>query len=62
MERENLHGDAKGKAQAASTARPKVPMRRLGGGLLRLKLLPFSFRSLGVPRPVLAKARRCWRV
>src|SRR6516164_6187860 len=32
MERENLAGDAKGreKAQAAQTARPKVPMRRLG--------------------------------
>src|SRR5215831_4194651 len=28
MERENLDGDAK--AQAAPTARPKVPMRRLG--------------------------------
>src|SRR5438874_133717 len=30
MERENLDGDAKGKAQVAQTARPKVPMRRLG--------------------------------
>ena len=30
MERENLAGDAKGKAQAAPTARPKVPMRRRG--------------------------------
>ena len=29
-ERENLHGDAKGKAQVAPIARPKVPMRRLG--------------------------------
>src|SRR6266566_1811517 len=29
-ERENLAGDAKGKAQAAPTARPKVPMRRRG--------------------------------
>jgi hypothetical protein len=29
-ERENLDGDGKGKAQAAQTARPKVPMRRLG--------------------------------
>src|SRR6266498_5997717 len=29
-ERENLTGDAKGKAQAAPTARPKVPMRRRG--------------------------------
>src|SRR5262245_41758216 len=29
-ERENLAGDGKGKAQVASTARPKVPMRRLG--------------------------------
>jgi hypothetical protein len=28
MERENLVGDVKGKAQAAPTARPKVPMRR----------------------------------
>ena len=30
MERENLHGDAKGKAQVATTARPKVPMHRIG--------------------------------
>src|SRR5438552_17368372 len=30
MERENLAGDAKGKAQAAPTVRPKVPMRRRG--------------------------------
>jgi hypothetical protein len=30
MERENLHGDTKGKAQVATTARPKVPMRRIG--------------------------------
>src|SRR5207302_9049144 len=30
MERENLDGDAKGKAQVAQTARPKVPMHRLG--------------------------------
>src|ERR1700726_1181358 len=29
-ERENLTGDAKGKVQAAPTARPKVPMRRGG--------------------------------
>src|ERR1700730_8559911 len=29
-ERENLAGDAKGKAQAAPTARLKVPMRRRG--------------------------------
>src|SRR6266851_7367063 len=29
-ERENLDGDGKGKAQAAPTARPKAPMRRLG--------------------------------
>jgi hypothetical protein len=29
-ERENLAGGAKGKAQAAPTARPKVPMRRRG--------------------------------
>jgi hypothetical protein len=29
-ERENLAGDGKGKAQAALTARPKVPMRRRG--------------------------------
>jgi hypothetical protein len=29
-ERENLVGDAKGKAQAAPTARLKVPMRRRG--------------------------------
>ena len=29
-ERENLAGDAKGKAQAAPTARPKVLMRRRG--------------------------------
>jgi hypothetical protein len=31
MERENLAGDAKGKVQAAPTARPKVPMRRCQG-------------------------------
>ena len=30
MERENLAGDGKGKAQAATTARPKVPMHRRG--------------------------------
>src|SRR5258708_5201703 len=30
MERENLAGDAKGKAQAAPTVRLKVPMRRGG--------------------------------
>src|SRR5258708_9816886 len=30
-ERENLHGDVKGKAQAAPTAKPKVPMGWLGG-------------------------------
>src|SRR6476660_1773160 len=30
MERENLAGDAKGKAQAAPTVSPKVPMRRRG--------------------------------
>src|ERR1700730_5904929 len=30
MERENLAGDAKGKAQTAPTVRPKVPMRRRG--------------------------------
>ena len=29
-ERENLAGDVKGKAQAAPTVRPKVPMRRRG--------------------------------
>jgi hypothetical protein len=34
-ERENLSGDAKGKAQAATTARPIVLMRRARGGLLR---------------------------
>src|SRR5215470_17950125 len=33
-ERENLAGDAKGKAQAAATARPKVPMRRRGADCL----------------------------
>ena len=33
-ERENLAGDAKGKAQAATTARPKVPMRRRGADCL----------------------------
>src|SRR6201993_5474112 len=33
-ERENLAGDAKGKAQAAQTARPKVPMRRRGADCL----------------------------
>jgi len=33
-ERENLAGDAKGKAQAAATARPKVPMRRRGADRL----------------------------
>src|SRR5260370_25923189 len=33
-ERENLHGDVKGKAQAAPTAKPKVPMRRLGADCL----------------------------
>src|SRR5213083_1666747 len=33
-ERENLAGDAKGKAQAAPTARPKVPMRRRGADCL----------------------------
>ena len=30
MERENLAGDGKEKAQAATTARPKVPMHRRG--------------------------------
>jgi hypothetical protein len=30
MERENLHGDAKGKTQEAKIARPKVPMHRRG--------------------------------
>src|SRR6266436_3413801 len=30
VERENLAGDAKGKVQAAPTARSKVPMRRRG--------------------------------
>jgi len=34
MERENLDGDAKGKAQAALTARLKVPMLRLGADFL----------------------------
>src|SRR6266436_9946165 len=33
-ERKNLHGDAKGKAQEAPTARQKVPMRRLGADCL----------------------------
>src|ERR1700732_4327775 len=33
-ERENLAGDAKGKAQAAPTARPKVLMRRRGADCL----------------------------
>src|SRR6476660_3339813 len=33
-ERENLHGDAKGKAQSVTAARPKVPMRRLGAHCL----------------------------
>jgi hypothetical protein len=33
-ERENLAGDGKGKAQAAPTARPKVPMRRRGADCL----------------------------
>jgi hypothetical protein len=33
-ERENLAGDGKGKAQAAKTARPKVPMRRRGADCL----------------------------
>ena len=28
MERENLHGDAKGKGASGSPVRPKVPMRR----------------------------------
>jgi hypothetical protein len=30
MERENLHGRAKGKAQVATIARPKVPTHRIG--------------------------------
>src|SRR5262249_61991510 len=34
MERENLAGDGKGKAQAAGTARPKVLMRRRGADRL----------------------------
>jgi len=34
MERENLTGDVKGKAQAAPTARPKVPMCRRGADCL----------------------------
>ena len=34
-ERENLYCDVKGKAQAAPTARPKVPMRRLGADCSR---------------------------
>jgi hypothetical protein len=33
-ERENLTGDAKGKAQAAPTVRPKVPMHRRGADRL----------------------------
>src|SRR5262249_2472176 len=33
-ERENLAGDAKGKAQAAPTVRLKVPMRRRGADCL----------------------------
>ena len=33
-ELENLDGDGKGKAQAAKTARPKVPMRRPGADCL----------------------------
>src|SRR5262245_39700506 len=38
-ERENLAGDAKGKkAQAAPTARPKVPMRRRGADCLVVAL------------------------
>jgi hypothetical protein len=34
-ELENLAGDGKGKGTSGSTARPKVPMRQLRGGLLR---------------------------
>jgi hypothetical protein len=38
MDRENLAGDAKGKAQAAPTARPKVPMRRRGADCFAVAL------------------------
>src|SRR5712691_1373145 len=34
-ELENLAGDGKGKGASGCSARPKIPMRRLRGGLLR---------------------------
>ena len=34
-ELENLRGDVKGKGTSGGSARPKVPMRRCRGGLLR---------------------------
>ena len=37
-ELENLAGDGKGKGTSGSTARPKVPMRQLRGGLLRISV------------------------
>jgi hypothetical protein len=40
-EREHLAGDAKGKGQAAPTARPKVLMRRRGAD--RLVVVPTGF-------------------
>src|SRR5262249_17119792 len=49
-ERENLAGDVKAKAQAAPTARPKVPMRRRGADcLVVMKALYWSWSEGGGP-------------
>ena len=39
-ERENLDGDGREKAQAAPTARPKVPMRRAGANCFVVAMKP----------------------
>src|SRR6516225_2432565 len=58
-ERENLNGDAKGKTQAAQTARPKVPMRRLGADCFVLAMKRSNARgAMGVGHRHLTRINR----
>src|SRR6266849_1477512 len=60
-ERENLHGDAKGTSTSAPTARPKVPIRRLGADCLVVAWKRGNARrAKGGRSSPLDRVDRCW--